>query len=169
MLCQRCQERPATVHLTKIVGGGKTEYHLCENCAKAQGDLFPNSGNGFDFTQLLGGLLNMESPPGVSVAMPTALRCDACGMTYPAFTKVGRFGCSKCYESFSPRLEPLLRRIQSSTSHTGKVSHKAGEHVKLRKTLDRLRTELQQAIVAEQFERAAELRDEIRNLESEQS
>jgi protein arginine kinase activator len=33
MLCQNCNEKEATVQLTKIVNGEKTELHLCEDCA----------------------------------------------------------------------------------------------------------------------------------------
>ncbi|MBX5436889.1 MAG: UvrB/UvrC motif-containing protein [Alicyclobacillaceae bacterium] len=165
MLCQRCQQRPATVHFTKIVNGDKSEYHLCESCAKEKGDLFSKAAQAFHFNQLLSGLLNMESSPGFNAPPATANRCSRCGMTYSQFTKVGRFGCPHCYESFAPRLEPLLRRIQSSTSHTGKVPLRSGETVKVKKNLERLRRELQECISTERFERAAQLRDQIRELE----
>lgn len=167
MMCDRCQARPATVHFTKIVGSEKNEYHLCEQCAKEKGDVFAKAAQAFDFNHLLSGLLNMESSPGITAPPPTALRCDVCGLTYNQFTQVGRFGCPHCYESFSSRLEPLLRRIQTSGQHRGKVPLRAGEQVQRRKTLDRLRQDLQQSIAAEQFERSAELRDQIRRLEQE--
>jgi protein arginine kinase activator len=169
MLCQRCHERPATVHFTKIVGGEKSGYHLCEQCAKEKGDFINQfaSTHAFDFNHLLSGLLNMESSPGFSPAPATSARCSTCGMTYSQFTEVGRFGCPDCYENFSARLEPLLRRIQSNTNHTGKVPVRSGEQLKRRKQLDRFRTELQQAVGLEQFERAAEIRDKIRALEKE--
>ena len=168
MLCQRCQERPATVHVTKIVGGEKSGFHLCEQCAKENGEIMPQfTANAFDFNHLLSGLLNMESSPGFAVAPPSTLRCSTCGMTYNQFTQFGRFGCPDCYDNFAARLDPLLRRIQSNTSHTGKVPVRSGEKIKRRKTLDRLRKEMQQAIAQEQFERAAELRDQIRELEQE--
>lgn len=168
MLCNKCQERPASVHFTKIVGGEKSEFHLCEQCAKEQGELgnlFTKSVPAFDFNQLLSGLLHMESSPGFTAPPSTSLRCDNCGMTYAQFTKIGRFGCPHCYESFAPRLEPLLRRIQNGTSHTGKVPVRAGETVKVKKGLERLRKELQQAVALEQFERAAQIRDQIRDIE----
>lgn len=165
MLCQRCQERQATVHVTQIMGGEKTGYHLCEQCAKEKGDLMNQAlSHPFDFNQLLSGLLNMESSPGFSPPVTHTLQCDSCGMTYSQFTKIGRFGCPDCYDSFSTRLEPLLRRIQSSTSHTGKIPVRSGETVKLRKSLEMLRKNLQEAIASEQFERAAEIRDQIRSL-----
>jgi len=165
MLCQRCQERQATVHVTQIMGGEKSGYHLCEQCAKEKGELMNQAlSHPFDFNQLLSGLLNMESSPGFSPPVAASLRCTSCGMTYAQFTKVGRFGCPDCYVNFSARLEPLLRRIQSSTSHTGKIPARSGEKVKLRKSLENLRRNLQDAIASEQFERAAEIRDQILEL-----
>lgn len=170
MLCQKCQERPAAVHFTKIVGGEKSEFHFCETCAKEQAELnqlFTKAVPTFDFNQLLSGLLNMESSPGFTTSPPTTLRCETCGMTYAQFSKIGRFGCPNCYESLAPRLEPLLRRIQTATNHTGKIPLRTGEQVKTKKGLERLRKELQQSISLEQFERAAQLRDQIREMEQE--
>ncbi|GGJ01323.1 hypothetical protein GCM10010885_08160 [Alicyclobacillus cellulosilyticus] len=167
MLCQNCHERPATVHFTKIVNGEKSEYRLCEQCARERGDIFAKAVNSFGFNHLLGGLLNFESSPGFTAPAGKGLRCDVCGMTYQQFTQVGQFGCPSCYEHFAPRLEPLLRRIQSAVQHTGKVPARTGSHVKLRKDLERLRKELQQCVANEQFERAAEIRDQIRALEQQ--
>ncbi len=164
-MCQRCNERPATVHFTKIVNGEQSGYHLCEQCAKEHGGFFAKAAQAFDFNQLLSGLLNMESSPGFSAPPATSLRCSSCGMSYSQFTEIGRLGCPKCYESFSVRLDPLLRRIQNGTAHSGKVPVRSGEQVKVRKNLDTLRKELHSAIASEQFERAAQLRDQIRDLE----
>jgi len=36
MLCDTCG-KPATVHMTKIVGGKKTEFHFCDKCSEGQG------------------------------------------------------------------------------------------------------------------------------------
>lgn len=167
MLCERCKERQATVHFTKIVSGQKTEYHLCEQCAKEKGDFFTQAAHAFNFNNLLSGLLNMESSPGYTTPTQTVARCDVCGMTYQQFTQVGRFGCPHCYDSFAQRLDPLLRRIQSNTRHSGKVPLRAGEQVKSRRHLDQLRKQLQQAVAQEQFEQAAQLRDQIKSLEQQ--
>jgi len=167
VLCEYCQQRPATMHFTKIVNGEKSEHHLCEQCAREKGDFFAQAAQAFNFNNLLSGLLNTESSPGYPVATQAGLRCEVCGMTYQQFTQIGRFGCPHCYESFSPRLDPLLRRIQSSTRHTGKVPMRSGETVKTRRELDTLRRELKRAIMQEQYEDAAQIRDQIRTLEDQ--
>jgi len=165
MLCQRCQERQASVHFTKIIGGDKTEYRLCEVCARESGDVIAKAAQAFDFNHLLSGLLNMESSSGFTTVTPATLRCESCGLSYPQFTKIGKFGCAKCYEAFESRLQPLMRRIQTGVNHQGKVPQRAGEQVKRRKNLERLRRELQQSIETEQFEHAAQLRDQIKQID----
>jgi protein arginine kinase activator len=167
VLCQRCQQRPATVQFTKIVNGDKTVQHLCEQCAQQEGNFFTTHMQAFDFNHLLSGLLNMESSPGFSAPSQAAVRCSNCGITYAQFTQVGRLGCPHCYESFAARLEPLLRRIQNGTEHMGKIPVHAGKQVKVKKNLERLRQELKQAVALEQFELAAKLRDQIRSLEQQ--
>ena len=37
MQCCICKEKPATVHLTQIVGEKMQKLDLCEDCAKAKG------------------------------------------------------------------------------------------------------------------------------------
>ena len=164
MLCQECGQHPATYHFTKIVNGDKTEFHLCESCAKEKGDSFFQYGN-FSLPQLLSGLLNMEPSVPQFIQGQNLLRCENCGMTYQQFTKAGRFGCSDCYRYFSHTLEPLFRRIHGSTRHMGKVPERTGGHLKLKKQLADLKNRLQAAVSREEFEEAAKLRDAIRALE----
>ncbi len=37
MQCQNCKQHSATIHLTEISNGQRTETHLCEQCAQKQG------------------------------------------------------------------------------------------------------------------------------------
>jgi protein arginine kinase activator len=167
MICQECKQRTATVHFTKIINGEKSEFHLCEPCAREKGDLMMGqSGGGFTLNNLLSGLLNFD-PTGGPVPAQQPMRCETCGMTYAQFSQVGRFGCADCYQSFASRLDPLLRRIHGSTTHTGKVPERSGGMIKKRKELHELRQQLQQKVQLEQFEEAAMLRDRIRALENE--
>lgn len=50
MLCQECNKRPATLHFTKIVNGEKTEFHICESCAREKGEMILEQQVGFPFT-----------------------------------------------------------------------------------------------------------------------
>ncbi|MGC5327825.1 UvrB/UvrC motif-containing protein [Brevibacillus sp. SYSU BS000544] len=171
MNCEECAKRPATLHLTKIVNGEKTETHLCEVCAKEKGNMIPGFNN-FSINNLLSGLLNFDpmnkgtTLSNQSLSTQTKpLRCETCGLTYSQFSKSGRFGCSDCYNHFGERLDPLFRRIHGNTNHIGKVPERTGGQIKIRKDLEQLKKALQQYIASEEFEKAAEIRDRIRSLE----
>ncbi|UOF91852.1 UvrB/UvrC motif-containing protein [Fodinisporobacter ferrooxydans] len=171
MYCQECNERPATVHFTKIVNGNKSEFHLCEQCAREKGELVYKGSSGFSIHSLLSGLLNFDQGNVTNnaghAAQTTQQRCSTCGLTYSQFSQAGRFGCADCYHSFQQRLDPLLRRVHGSTAHTGKIPVRAGGVIHVRKELSRLKREQQEKIDLEQFEEAAVLRDKIRELEQQ--
>lgn len=171
MLCQQCGQRPATVHIVKQVNNHKEEYHLCDLCAREQGqmNMEPHLGlPNFSLQQLLSSLL--ESDPfssfgGATLAPKAEPRCSACGISFRQFKESGFLGCSHCYEAFESELLPLLRRVQGSDQHTGKAPKRTGGLLRLRKELAQLKAQLQQAINREEFERAAQLRDRIKELE----
>lgn len=167
MLCQECRKRPATVHITKIINGRKTEMDLCEQCAREKGDFDFFAEPQFPIQSFLAGLLgqHLQAQPFAQAAVEP--KCDMCGLTYHEFAQAGRFGCSRCYERFGDRLEPVLRRIHGATQHVGKVPARTGGTLRLRRELANLREALARAVAAEDFERAAKLRDDIRKLEKE--
>ncbi|PZE19170.1 UvrB/UvrC motif-containing protein [Paenibacillus xerothermodurans] len=166
MLCQECGKRQATLHFTKILNGEKTEFHICETCAREKGEMIPGTPNGFSIHNLLSGILNFEPPSQSSLSskrQPT--RCEHCGLTYSQFSKVGRFGCSSCYKHFDDKLDPLFKRVHGNTVHTGKVPKRSGGLIKRKREIETLKKELLLRIKQEEFEEAAQLRDEIRELE----
>ncbi len=168
MLCQECGERPATLHFTRIVNGEKTELNLCEHCAQEKGHILQDVGNSFSINNLLSGFLNFEPPFHAAPDQNQEQnRCETCGLTYNQFAKSGRFGCSDCYKTFDHKLDPLFRRIHGNTVHSGKVPARTGGQIKLKRELQQLKDDLQRSIAREEFERAAQLRDQIRELEQQ--
>nr|WP_243240466.1 UvrB/UvrC motif-containing protein [Clostridium cibarium] len=93
--------------------------------------------------------------------------CKNCGLTYSQFKKSGQLGCSKCYESFNDLLSPRIKRIQGDLEHVGKIPVREGNEVIQRKRIKKLKEDLQKAVIKEEYERAAVLRDEIKLLESQ--
>lgn len=170
MLCPECGKRPATIHYTKIVNGEKTEFHVCEVCAQGKENYMQHFENGFSFQQLLSGLLNFDlshassNPSGMHMTADLQ-RCPNCGLTYKQFGKLGRFGCSECYEAFQGYLDPLFRKMHGHTIHRGKIPNRAEGELKIRRDLERLKEELSRRVEAEEFEEAARLRDKIRALQ----
>ena len=63
---------------------------------------------------------------------------------------------------------PSLQRIHGKTNHTGKLPRSAGIQAKQRNELDRLREDLAKAIEAQEYEKAAQIRDNIRELEKKE-
>ncbi|SDZ62268.1 protein arginine kinase activator [Evansella caseinilytica] len=168
MLCQECKQRQATLHFTKIINGEKTEFHICDVCAKEKGEFIPGS-NSFSIHQLLSGLLDIDQPVSTSeteTVPKKELRCDKCGMTYQQFAEIGRFGCPNCYKTFTEKLDPIFRRIHSGNSyHGGKFPKRVGKDLHIHKEIEQLKYQLQQYVSREEFEQAAVIRDKIRSLE----
>lgn len=168
MLCEVCEQKQATIHFTKKVNDEKTEFHLCETCAREKGEMIPGASNGFSIHNLLSGLLEFDplfSQNSLNSTTREAIRCERCGLNYTQFRKIGRFGCSSCYENFGERLNPLLKRVHGNTVHVGKVPKRSGQIIQQKRELSSLKKELQQMIEQEEFEQAAQLRDQIRELE----
>lgn len=163
-VCEACGSRPATVHLTQVVDEKSITMHLCQECAEERGVTpTPPPGNVplADFLAKMG-----ASTPKGSAPQEPDVACPFCGLTSTDFKKEGRLGCPQCYSTFEDSLRSLLRRIHGGTQHVGKVY--LPPDPTLRETemrLEALRKKLQRAIDAEDFERAAELRDEIKSLE----
>ncbi|KXG74821.1 UvrB/UvrC motif-containing protein [Thermotalea metallivorans] len=165
MLCENCNKRTATVHVTKILNDKKTELHLCEQCAKQSEEMpFDTS---FSINNFLTGLLDSIQDSPIKVDYIKTTKCDQCGMTYGKFKQLGRLGCAQCYNAFREKLFPLIKRVQGSEVHSGKVPKRAGGNIRLKKEIKRLKSELDDAIRKEAFERAAVLRDQIREMESQ--
>ncbi|RKD22767.1 hypothetical protein BEP19_10995 [Ammoniphilus oxalaticus] len=171
MICQECGQKPATLHFTKIVNGEKTEFRLCESCAGEKGDMFAGASPNFSIHHLLSGLLKFDAAPSVTGSDPppaeTVARCETCGLTYAQFSKSGRFGCVDCYQQFAQRLGPIFRRIHGNMQHSGKVPRRAGGVIRIRKEINDLKRQLQQSIESEEFEQAAAIRDQIKDLEKQ--
>ncbi|TWI53593.1 UvrB/UvrC motif-containing protein [Halalkalibacter nanhaiisediminis] len=172
MICQECNQRQASLHFTKIINGEKTEFHICEQCAKEKGEQFPGT-NSFSIHQLLSGLLHFEQPMKAEQDAAKALKelvCDKCEMTYEQFTRVGRFGCAHCYKSFESKLDPILKRVHSGNhTHAGKLPERIGGGIQLQRQIDTLKQQLKAYVEEEEFEKAAELRDQIRLLDQQKN
>lgn len=163
-MCEDCGKKPSTFHMTEIINGKGKEVHLCEDCASKNEDFSFNSS--FTIQSLLAGLLDIPTEENFKVEDVSDLSCESCGTTYEEFRRRGKFGCSCCYSSFREKLEPLLKKIHGHDTHVGKIPKRTGGMIKIKKDINILKNKLQVAVINEEFERAAELRDEIKKLQS---
>lgn len=168
MLCEECKKRSANVHLTKIIGDQKTEMHLCQQCAAERGELGFLGNVQINFPNILSGFFDLDQDFQVGDSWQKDLdRCPSCDLSYRDFRELGQLGCSHCYETFGQQMEPILRRIHGHTRHTGKVPSKHEGQLKLQRQIEELRSQLKEVISREEYEKAAEIRDKIRDLESQ--
>lgn len=93
--------------------------------------------------------------------------CPGCGRTWADFRSIGRFGCSKCYDTFRPEVSATLRQIHSTTKHSGKVPSKAGKGLQRKREYESLQKQLKDAVQNEDYETAAKLHKQIRAMEKE--
>lgn len=166
MKCDSCGKENANVHMTSIVNGVKEEHHYCQQCANQKeqgtGSMFSSMfDDSFFNNQFFANVMYPQSALGNSKLSA----CPQCGMTISVFNHQGRLGCDKCYEAFQQRLVPLIKRIQGSTSYEGRLPQRGAEDLKVEQTIKQLRNDLIQAVKEEQFEKAAQIRDEIKSLE----
>lgn len=179
VLCGICKTREARIFYTEIINGEKNEQYLCEECA-AKNTHFrirtPFAGQELSLGGLLSGLLEdavekQRSEQGESGS--STLSCPYCGLTYTDFRERGQFGCAGCYQSFGKVLARNIKNIHGADTHTGKhPKHMDGrmepqpEEIPELNELERLSMRLQQAVEQENYEAAAELRDQIRALKA---
>jgi protein arginine kinase activator len=91
--------------------------------------------------------------------------CPHCGITFREFRQKGRLGCPQDYDFFATELEPLLYSIHGRKDHSGKRPRAGARSGQQHSELLRLKREMQVAVEREDYESAARLRDQIRNLE----
>lgn len=167
MLCQSCQKKQANTHIKTIVNGELTEMVLCSDCAEKMG-----YGNVFSHMFDIGSLMSGFMGEPTTSALATEQRCPMCGSTFSAISKSGKVGCARCYDVFYDRLLPSIKRIHGNTVHTGKKAaapqQPKAEPQKKSDRISILNQELKTAIDNQEFEKAAELRDKINELKSQQ-
>jgi len=171
MLCQACKKADATVRCTQVVNNKKTEISLCAECAEKSGLIDPLAGLPELFGKIFAHIIGEELPELSKVATEkprrSSRKCPSCGYTLARFERTGLLGCSHCYVAFEPEIKVVLRRYHGSNQHIGNRPRSRRVAVSKRQ-LQNLRHELQQAIQEERYERAAELRNLIRDAEAGQ-
>lgn len=165
MKCQQC-DKTATFHITELTGGGKPqELHLCEEHARQY--LTQSEGETSSAPSLAGALKQQLAigQTAEELAQLDQQSCPVCGITFFEFRNQGRLGCPHDYVCFEKQLDPLILNIHGSTEHTGKRPKRIAAGTGRQTDLIRLRREMKEAVAQEDYERAKDLRDEIRRIE----
>ena len=72
-----------------------------------------------------------------------------------------------CYGTFAEGLEPMLKGMHKGLKHTGKCPERLQRSQARLSAMSNLNEALRKAVVEEQYEEAASLRDKIKALERE--
>lgn len=164
--CTSCEKQMATVHVLDLAGGVlKGEQHLCQACAETAGVVQSKSQKTKPMSaEILEDLIGtMAGEKGKTRGAGPA--CPGCGTTLGDFKMRGRFGCGRCYDTFRAALMPLLERVHDAPRHQGRFPTRSVTLRTRPDTLADLRRRLEAAISGENYEEAAMLRDQLRNLD----
>ena len=158
MKCDHC-DKPAVVHEVLIQSGKKIEMHLCAEHATAKGYILPT----VPVTQILQQFA--AAGKSIKAQKAAAKRCEACGLTFAEFRQTGRFGCAGCYDSFMPSVAAIIERAQSgAVSHRGRTPNRIEGQADRAAIRRQLIKEIEAAVAAEQYERAASLQGRLHQL-----
>ncbi len=152
MLCQICKQNNAVTFIQKRDGRRNEMMPICAACAEKL--------QYTDWSDLLEYFLNTSRQ---------TVTCPLCGTTADEISKTGLVGCSQCYVVFDRMLRPSIERIHGKTVYRGKVPAVIVNNLPEEKTaVEQLKEKLKIAVLNEDYESAALLRDQIRKIQREE-
>ncbi len=152
MSCEICKVNKAIIHITEIENGIVKEIHLCQECAE--------SGEASKLSQGFVQFGFSSIPKEIA-----KIKCNFCGSTLVDISKKRLLGCYNDYNVFRKFLVPIIEKIHSAKRHTGKIPiDRGGKNYNILVQIKELEIQLKEAIKKEEFEKAAEIRDKIKEL-----
>ncbi len=147
MKCQNCGKYEATCHYTSNINGKISEQHLCSECAAGAGwgeTMFVDADR--IFNNVFGGFGSFFGTP--RYAIPTW----GLGFRMPALL------ISRAAAETEDRAEPTIPQAEKTTQPDPEMMK--------RREINALREQMRISSEAEDFEKAAEIRDKLRGLEN---
>ena len=162
MKCEICGLKDAVIHIRQIQKDLVHELHICEDCAQEKG-LLREEDSELPIANLLSGLLEGKDVPGLSEVKES---CPTCGMKAAEFRKQGKLGCPDCVVAFEKDVRIIVSQMAARPRHSGKLplALTGGEAADTQG--DGIREELRLAVEREDYERAAQLRDQLKEREA---
>jgi protein arginine kinase activator len=148
--------------MKEIINNEITEIHLCKECFETR----ENEG-GKPIAALSGATTDSFSLGAKKTGLRArTITCSICGTKEEDLRTNGRLGCGDCYKIFAEALEPIVSKVHGHSEHRGKTPSHISRNLDLKAEIRRLQEDLQNAVLAENYERAAKLRDKIKHFEN---
>ncbi len=159
MKCDKCKQNEANFYYRETINGRTTERHLCADCAQEEGltAAFDWRGGGLFgelFDEPFGGEGSLLGDFFGGGMLPRFARTMLSPMTALPRVEIGMT---------EPEVRP--ERSRPASEAEASIPEDAGAELKLRRELQALKLQLDEAVKNEDYEKAAGLRDRIRALE----
>ena len=151
-ICEHCGENPANIHIRQIVNGQESELFICSKCAENLQKKFLSF---LKMNSFMTGMMQNVKPDKDGKV------CPVCKFDIEKIRKLGKVGCATCYEVFEKELEPVLHELNIRRRKIAPEEAETQQGESIFDKIEKLQSELNQAVIDERYERAAELRDEI--------
>ncbi|MGL4847651.1 MAG: UvrB/UvrC motif-containing protein [Clostridium sp.] len=168
MICEKCNKREAILNLSKIIDGESTSLWLCERCAKEYGkelfnDVYDEREEYASFNNVLSILFDEADRNDKKLEV----ECSNCRTALKEIKKGKLIGCEKCYNIFKKDIDKIVEKNNLYNEHKGVIPSKLGDEINIKRKINKLEKEMDIAVAIEAYEKAAEIRDEIRRLKGE--
>lgn len=162
MLCQKCHKKRATIRYAEVVDGHVTDQFWCKDCMALQ----RSASEGFELSEVPSARPSKASIHKVVSRVVRAQRtCPQCETRLQSVLDTKMMGCPACYVQFADEIPALAAKLHEAQVHRGKTAHPSDVRTQLRSDLQAKRALLRSVLKSENYEAAAQLRDEIRELE----
>lgn len=170
MLCEKCSKNEAIIHLVCINESEKEGIWLCHKCAKERTTKDISDITNEDLKLNVDSLLDkfLELVDNTKKEnKENILKCNSCGLEFEEFEKNQILGCENCYLNFRKKLIPKIKKIHFSKIHKGKIPKSKIKKVTFENNLKNLNEILEEAVLKEEYENAAIIRDKIKEVISD--
>jgi protein arginine kinase activator len=161
MNCEICQQNEAIIHIHQVSGNKKSTYHICEICAQDMGFTSLDEKTDYSIGNLFKGLFKLKKKKAIKTGSKT---CPHCSWTIEQFRRTKSLGCPGCYSFFQDEIAVFYSKKLKVSTHAGKFPKKIKSYKKFFVDVLKLKNEMDNAVQNEEFEKAAQLRDEIGRL-----
>lgn len=165
MLCDGCKKREANLMLHMITNGQLATRSLCTDCArKAHGEMAQAFSTMGLRMEGLNGMVEQKVEQE-EIKLPKMI-CSSCRTPYMDIDHDTVFGCSSCYQAFHQMVIDYLSGLQEQVLP---VAEEKAPEDSTASERELLLERMQHAVQAEDYEQAAQLRDELNRLEAAQA